>query len=524
VAAGATSGAGLYNGTFTVTSLPGGSSGTTFTYVDGNSGAGSLANSGGGTASLARGIPISLLGPTAGVTSGAFTLTYNTSLLNITGVLADPNAVSSYGEVLTLASNSGGTAVIDFTTTSALPAAGSTPILLGGIQATVPQAAYYKSKGLLHFSSISLSSSSGPVQAVGGDAVDLVAFLGFVDGTGTVNASDMEYLSRVEAGSDTGFSAFQLTDPRIIGDINGDGVVDGSAVSLLTRDNNSLPTPQMSYTGAPAHMLTGSDPTVSIASAQLGPDGSVTVPVNIDDAHPAGSTGLTQATLAVTYDPAVFSVSTSDIHLGSVPATAGGWTLESAVDAAAGQIGVTIWGVSPVTSTAAGSLVTIVFHAKNPGATGATTVDLVNSVDPNGSGVITTQVDDAQGPMTLGPAPTDAYDPRIDGVVTLGTVEAAGVAEVVVPQLTTSVVAAPAAPASAGVARSASGVSRHVADGLFAILGGGAAAPAELALLGGGGDAAVPQALAAQIGGGSAQATLDSLVWGDSDETDWLNG
>jgi hypothetical protein len=42
--------------------------------------------------------------------------------------------------------------------------------------------------------------------------------------------------------------------------------------------------------------------------------------------------------------------------------------------------------------------------------------------------------------------------------------------------------------------------------------------------LGGGGDAAVPQALAAQIGGGSAQATLDSLVWGDSDETDWLNG
>jgi hypothetical protein len=68
------SGAGIdgYNGTFTVTSLPGGASGTTFTYTDSTSG---LAASGGGTASLARGIPISLSGPTAGVTSGQFTLT-----------------------------------------------------------------------------------------------------------------------------------------------------------------------------------------------------------------------------------------------------------------------------------------------------------------------------------------------------------------------------------------------------------------------------------------------------------------
>jgi hypothetical protein len=67
-----------------------------------------------------------------------------------------------------------------------------------------------------------------------------------------------------------------------------------------------------------------------------------------------------------------------------------------------------------------------------------------------------------------------------------------------------------------------------VADGLFAILGSGAAAPAELALLGGG-DAAVPQALAAQMSGGSAQANLDSLVWegGDSSwqdgKQDWLS-
>ena len=67
------SGAGIdgYNGTFTVASLPGGANGTTFTYTDTDAG---LANSGGGTAALARGIPISLSGPTAGVTLGQFTL------------------------------------------------------------------------------------------------------------------------------------------------------------------------------------------------------------------------------------------------------------------------------------------------------------------------------------------------------------------------------------------------------------------------------------------------------------------
>ena len=93
------SGAGVsgYNGTFTVTSLPGGSTGTTFTYTDSNT---SLANSGGGTATLARGIPISISGPTGGVTSGQFTLTYTASDLSISGALVDPTLAASYGATL----------------------------------------------------------------------------------------------------------------------------------------------------------------------------------------------------------------------------------------------------------------------------------------------------------------------------------------------------------------------------------------------------------------------------------------
>ena len=83
------------------------------------------------------------------------------------------------------------------------------------------------------------------------------------------------------------------------------------------------------------------------------------------------------ATLALTYDPAVFSVSSSDIQLGTVPASGSGWKLQSVVDQATGQIGVTIWSLTPIGSSAAGSLVTIDFHRSGLAAAGTTTIDLV---------------------------------------------------------------------------------------------------------------------------------------------------
>ena len=56
--------------------------------------------------------------------------------------------------------------------------------------------------------------------------------------------------------------------------------------------------------------------------------GTVTVPVNLDDPRPVGSTGMTEAMLALVYDPKVLSVSAADINLGSIPlsgTSAGNW-------------------------------------------------------------------------------------------------------------------------------------------------------------------------------------------------------
>jgi hypothetical protein len=153
-----------------------------------------------GTASLASGIPISLRGPTSGVTSGTFTLMYSSSDLAISGALVDPSLAASYGATLSLdASSTPGNAIIDFSTTTALPSASTKPILLGGLVATVASTAYYKAKDLLHFSSVSLNAASGSVAAIGTGALHLVTFPGNASGSGAITSGDALDMARVVA-------------------------------------------------------------------------------------------------------------------------------------------------------------------------------------------------------------------------------------------------------------------------------------------------------------------------------------
>jgi sugar lactone lactonase YvrE len=295
------SGAGIdgYNGTFTVTSLPGGANGTTFTYTDATSG---LAASGGGTASLARGIPISLSGPTAGVTLGQFTLTYNSSDLTISGALVDPSLAASYGATLSLdAASTPGNAIIDFSTTAPLPSANGAPILLSGLMATVPSAAMYRAMDLLHFSSVSLSTAMGSIAAVGADALHLVVFPGdTTGGDGYISSADRLNMSRVVAGADTGFAAYRLTDPDLIGDLLGDGAVDGPAGALLGRYVNGVTSPQMPvYPGHPVNMPSVASPTTSVPSAaEVGVAGDAISPTSVIDTEPLAPADATVSLVA----------------------------------------------------------------------------------------------------------------------------------------------------------------------------------------------------------------------------------
>ena len=138
------------------------------------------------------------------------------------------------------------------------------------------------------------------------------------------------------------------------------------------------------------------------ADLSVAADGTVTVPINIDNADPAGSTGLIRGHLALTNDPKEFTVSAADVHPGSLLAGAD-WSIIPTIDQATGQIGITLSSNMPITSSLGGSLVTIDFHLVgqifNPSS-----IQLVASASPNGQ-YVATELEDAQGAFTLSLAP-----------------------------------------------------------------------------------------------------------------------
>src|SRR5262249_35464907 len=127
----------------------------------------------------------------------------------------------------------------------------------------------------------------------------------------------------------------------------------------------------------------GPDPTLSLAGG-LPSNGLVTVPVLLDHPRPEDSAGMTEAILALTYDPQVLTVSASDITLGSIPSLGSGWHLVSVIDQVTGQIAIDLYSTTAITATQGGSLVNIAFHI-TPGAyVPMTAVQLVNAAAPNG--------------------------------------------------------------------------------------------------------------------------------------------
>jgi hypothetical protein len=345
---------------------------------------------------------------------GTFTVT---SVTSTTFTVTNPTtglAASGNGTV------TAGTVTLSFTASGL--AAGVTR--LGGLVASVPTTAPYKAKDFLHFTSTSLDG--GAINSTGSDALHVVTYFGDGDASGAPNTSatytgnDVTLAGRVGTGADTGFAAFRLVDPVIIADVTNDGRVNTNDGSTL---NAEIGAPQQTIPLVPSLTgltTAGPDPTISIPKGlTVTAGGTLTVPVLIDDPRPAGSTGMTQAILALRYDPSVFTVSASDVSLGSVPLSSTGWKLEASVDQASGQIGVTIYaaGGVAIASSAGGSLVTVKLHAKSGAVNGTSPVNLAAEVTLPGRGVVRTQIDDDQGAMVLTPAPTDASTDKVDGTV-----------------------------------------------------------------------------------------------------------
>jgi autotransporter-associated beta strand protein len=346
----------------------------------------------------AKGIPVTLSNvPTAaGVTDAVFTLTYNPTLLTPTGGgTGDSSGKGSTFTMSTPASVDATHSTVAFTWHN--PAAQSGTVVLGDIVANVPDSAAneYKVKEILGLSQIKVNNAD--FTGVWANSLQVNAYFGDVTGDGKVSGLDIATAGAVANGSSLGLTAYKLVDPAVVGDIAGDGSMDATAVSDLASFTSNLPTPPMP--SIPTNLTItpgGPDPTLNLAS------GNGIVSVLLDHPHPVGSTGMEEAVLALTYDPKVLTVSSSDITLGSIPGLGSGWHLVSVVDQATGQIGIDLYSTTAISATKGGSLVYIAFHVVPGAAVPATAVQLVSSVTPNGR-YFSTEVADDQGQYVLSP-------------------------------------------------------------------------------------------------------------------------
>jgi hypothetical protein len=356
-------------------------------------------------------------------TTAAFTLTYNTALLNVTAAAVDTSVNyrsaptgSTFSRTSHTVVSGIATDVFAFSTNgNGNLGTGNGPVTIGDLTAAIPNTAgqmIYKAKEILDVTGVSVT---GTLPGVGVDGTQVVAYLADASGDGAYAGNDSSLVGRVAGGQDTGFSAFPLLDPVILADVAGEGTVTANGASQVGQIAVHRSVPNITVIPAGAQVAAaGPDPALSLpANLRLGPGGTVTVPVNIDDPHPAGSTGLTEATLALRFDPLVFTVSAADIHLGAVPSGGVGWTFTSVVDAATGQLAITLYSLTPIASAAGGSLVTVDFHARSSAPLGATTIWLAASASPNGQ-VYRTNLADDHGALTLTPAPSD--DPAASGI------------------------------------------------------------------------------------------------------------
>ncbi len=368
----------------------------------------------------ASGIPITLYNA-ANVTDVTFSLTYNSALLNISGALSG-NANDATAS-LTLVTNAGGVATFHYTDANPQSATALAPLVLGDIVAVVPSAAgaaalsLYQTKELLQLGNIVINQGavSGTLAANG---VHVNAYFGDVNGDKVIDGLDKLNADNIAQGRSTGFSAYVQLDPVIIDDVAADLSIDAGDVSALDSfvarlHPAQIPMPPTQLLASDAnyvnpssiHSPSAADPTLSLVTRGLTALGSPVVSVNIDHPDPTGSTGLTSVTLALTYDPALLSVTPADITLGSIPSQGTGWQLSVVVDQTTGQIGIQLYSATPITLNQAGSLVNIVFQSSGePTDVSPRVIQLVDSVTPNGQWFGTVATDTQGGAEFLAQA------------------------------------------------------------------------------------------------------------------------
>jgi hypothetical protein len=276
----------------------------------------------------------------------------------------------------------------------ALPTAlSSGPQELAFIQTTVPATAPYRAKQVLHFTEVKVNE----LEAVGDDAIHVVAYLGDATGTGGYSSLDGQRILRVAAGLDSGFALFPLLDPVIVGDTTGNGTISSLDATRILQEVVGIDQPTIPPLPGIIDFTFVADPLVNMPTDITGTPGStVTVPVMIDNADL-----LESVVLKIGYDTNRLDVAAIGVRTGSL--SSGGDLLVN-VDDAVGTIYISLL-TQPALTAGSGSLLEIDFQIRSDAVGGVTPIDLQSLSLNEGALVLTIEpvagADATDGQITI---------------------------------------------------------------------------------------------------------------------------
>lgn len=189
------------------------------------------------------GIPVSI-SDGEGVVRVGLRLSYDPSLLSITGVDVDPTAPP--GSFVATGGSTPGELMLSFSSPTPL-ASGRHDLFR--LQAVVPadntSTEYGRQHVLdIHGSSV-IAEGAQELPVISDDGLHVVAYPGDVTGDGRITAIDAGRVARVAAQLDSGFTANLRTDPALLGDVGGNGRLNGSDAGLIARAAAGLPVRQI---------------------------------------------------------------------------------------------------------------------------------------------------------------------------------------------------------------------------------------------------------------------------------------
>lgn len=343
---------------------------------------------------LSGGLPISINDPT-GVTGADFDLYYNPQLLTIGSPTLAPTVPGGWTITFNSTSISPTLTKLRIVVGGAVPLSGSGLTEIVRLPASVPNSAPYGDAQVVRIENVNVNASAGR----GDYAVHKAVYVGDTNRDAVYTGSDKTFIDRVIANLDTGFDAYDMVDPAIVADLDGNGVLQTQDSSWLAQKavNAGLRPEVPNIPGIVVIPGAGPDPTIDVAdNVHVTPGGTVVVPLSITDS----AAGLRGFSVTVSYDPTKLSLAagldSADVSLGSLFTSVGGWSLTSYVDQSAGKVNLFFSRIESLIG-GTGTFANLNFTAA-PSFTGFTTISTSGQATDSGlsftykTGSVTTEV------------------------------------------------------------------------------------------------------------------------------------